>query len=81
MRWAFLATSIAAILVILFVGLKIGGEIQERNCLQRVDLGYPTSFTPENSNPFSAVESGSGGFHIFRQRDREAALAGCHSWP
>jgi hypothetical protein len=79
MRWLAGGLALVGILVILFVGLKIGGEMHYRSCLQRVELEYPTSFTPEKVNQFSEGEE--GGFHFFRQGDREAALTQCHSWP
>ncbi len=79
MRWVGGALAVAAFTAVLFVGLKVGGEMHYRNCLQRVELEYPTSFTPVNLDQFSTLEE--GGFHFFRQHDREVALADCHSWP
>jgi hypothetical protein len=79
MRWLPAGLALAAILAVLFVGLKVGGEMHYRNCLQRVELEYPTSFTPEKVNQFSEGEE--GGFHFFQPPNREIALGECHSWP
>lgn len=79
MRWLIVVLGVAAVLAVLFVGLKIGGEMRYRNCLQRVELEYPTSFTPEKVNQFSEGEE--GGFHFFHPPNRDVALKECHGWP
>jgi hypothetical protein len=79
MRWLAVALAFAAVLAIIFVGLKVGGEMDYRNCLQRVELEYPATFAESKRGQYGAVEE--GGFQFFQQPEREAALEGCNSWP
>jgi hypothetical protein len=91
MRWALLAVAVLAVVAFLGVGSYIGGEMRYRNCLQRVELEYPTAFQARGEN--TAGEGlGLGGnqyeanepephFEFFRQGDREGAVSRCSPWP
>jgi hypothetical protein len=86
MRWGALAVGVAAVVVVLFVGLKVGGEMHYRNCLQRVELEYPAAFqargsNTESPNQFSELTEPKPHFEFFQQPNREVALRECHSWP
>jgi hypothetical protein len=79
MRWLAVVLAFAAVLAIVFVGLKVGGEMHYRNCLQRVELEYPAAFAETKRGQYGAVEE--GGFQFFQQPERETAVGDCHSWP
>lgn len=80
MRWVAAGLGLFAILAILFVGLKIGGEMQYRNCLQRVELEYPAAFQANKDSSLPDF-SGEGSFQFFQPSEREAALSACQAWP
>lgn len=80
MRWVAAGLGFFAILAILFVGLKVGGEMHYRNCFQRVELEYPAAFQANNDSSVPDF-SGEGSFEFFQRSDREAALQACHGWP
>ena len=79
MRWLAGGLALIAVVAILFVGLKVGGELHYGNCLKRVELEYPASFTTTRQGQFGETEP--GGFEFFRRQEREAALSDCHGWP
>ena len=44
MRWAALATAVAAVVVVLLVGGWIAGEMHYRNCIETAEARYPVAY-------------------------------------